>query len=76
MGVCADLVCGGLVAYDEEGFRSVLPEGETDPLHALRVLSFAKVRPMENDHMNKHMDAVRNAPAVAHGVSRACCDCG
>ncbi len=41
---CADLVCGGLVTYDEDGFLSVLPEGDVDPLHAVRVLAFAKVR--------------------------------
>ena len=36
------MVAGGLVQYDEDGFLSVLPPGETDPLHALRAFSFAK----------------------------------
>ena len=36
------MVAGGLVRYDDDGFRSVLPEGEEDPLHAVRVMSFAK----------------------------------
>ena len=33
------MVAGGLLRYDGDGFRSVLREGETDPLHAVRVWS-------------------------------------
>ncbi len=36
------LVAGGLVAYDRDGYKSVL-EGAEDPLHAVRVMEFAKV---------------------------------
>ncbi|KAG2499423.1 hypothetical protein HYH03_002370 [Edaphochlamys debaryana] len=36
------VVAGGLVRYDEDGFCSVLPEGETDSLHAVRCMEFAK----------------------------------
>ncbi|KXZ45916.1 hypothetical protein GPECTOR_49g500 [Gonium pectorale] len=35
------VVAGGLVAYDEDGYKSVI-SGTEDPLHALRVLEFAK----------------------------------
>lgn len=36
------MVAGGLMQHDADGFVGVLPAGETDPLHALRVFSFAK----------------------------------
>jgi hypothetical protein len=37
------MVAGGLVAYDEDGYKSVI-SGTEDPLHAVRTLEFAKVR--------------------------------
>ena len=36
------MVAGGLIRRDEEGFPSV-HDGAVDPLHAVRVMSFAKV---------------------------------
>ncbi|GLI67470.1 hypothetical protein VaNZ11_011685 [Volvox africanus] len=36
------VVAGGLVRYDEDGLCTVLPEGEIDELHAVRVMEFAK----------------------------------
>ncbi|GLC45221.1 hypothetical protein PLESTM_001703800, partial [Pleodorina starrii] len=36
------VVAGGLVRYDEDGLCTVLPEGEVDELHAVRVMEFAK----------------------------------
>ena len=38
------MVAGGLVAYDNDGYKSVIT-GEEDPLHAVRIMEFAKVRP-------------------------------
>ncbi|GIL59323.1 hypothetical protein Vafri_14218 [Volvox africanus] len=38
----AYVVAGGLVRYDTDGFRCVLPEGEVDHLHAVRVVEFAR----------------------------------
>ncbi|KAG2448052.1 hypothetical protein HYH02_007079 [Chlamydomonas schloesseri] len=35
------MVAGGLVAYDQDGYKSVIA-GEEDPLHAVRVMEFAK----------------------------------
>ncbi len=35
------MVAGGLVAGDEDGYKSVI-SGEEDPLHAVRVMEFAK----------------------------------
>ncbi|KAG2433319.1 hypothetical protein HXX76_008385 [Chlamydomonas incerta] len=35
------MVAGGLVAHDDDGYKSVISEGE-DPLHAVRVMEFAK----------------------------------
>ena len=35
------MVAGGLVAYDDDGYKSVISGGE-DPLHAVRVMEFAK----------------------------------
>ncbi|GIL66146.1 hypothetical protein Vafri_19742, partial [Volvox africanus] len=35
------MVAGGLVAYDEDGYKSVI-SGTEDPLHAVRTLEFAK----------------------------------
>ncbi len=37
------MVAGGLIRKDEEGFASVHCPGAVDPLHAVRVMSFAKV---------------------------------
>ena len=37
------MVAGGLVAHDDDGYKSVISGGE-DPLHAVRVMEFAKVR--------------------------------
>ena len=37
------MVAGGLVAYDKDGYKSVIA-GEEEPLHAVRVMEFAKVR--------------------------------
>lgn len=36
------MVAGGLVAYDEDGYKSVI-SGTEDPLHAVRIMEFAKV---------------------------------
>ncbi|GIM00513.1 hypothetical protein Vretimale_5516 [Volvox reticuliferus] len=36
------MVAGGLIRKDEEGFASVQGPGAVDPLHAVRVMSFAK----------------------------------
>ncbi len=36
------MVAGGLVRYDADGYRSVLGGDEVDPLHAVRVMEFAK----------------------------------
>ncbi|GFR47225.1 hypothetical protein Agub_g8909 [Astrephomene gubernaculifera] len=36
------MVAGGLIRKDEEGFPSVHDPGAVDPLHAVRVMSFAK----------------------------------
>ncbi|KXZ49017.1 hypothetical protein GPECTOR_23g106 [Gonium pectorale] len=36
------VVAGGLVRYDEDGLCTVLPEGDVDELHAVRVMEFAK----------------------------------
>ncbi|GIL66094.1 hypothetical protein Vafri_19696 [Volvox africanus] len=36
------VVAGGLVRYDSDGYCSVLPEGEVDELHAVRVMEFGK----------------------------------
>lgn len=36
------MVAGGLVAYDEDGYKSVI-SGTEDPLHAVRTMEFAKV---------------------------------
>lgn len=36
------LVAAGLMRYDADGFRSVLPEGEVDELHAVRAMTFAQ----------------------------------
>ncbi|GIL77900.1 hypothetical protein Vretifemale_7367, partial [Volvox reticuliferus] len=35
------MVAGGLVAYDDDGYKSVI-SGTEDPLHAVRVMEFAK----------------------------------
>ncbi|PNH11625.1 Guanylate cyclase soluble subunit beta-2 [Tetrabaena socialis] len=35
------MVAGGLVAYDSDGYKSVI-KGAEDPLHAVRVMEFAK----------------------------------
>ncbi|EFJ43889.1 guanylyl and adenylyl cyclase family member [Volvox carteri f. nagariensis] len=37
------MVAGGLIRKDEEGFASVHGPGAVDPLHAVRVMSFAKL---------------------------------
>lgn len=36
------MLAGGLVAYDDDGYKSVI-SGTEDPLHAVRVMEFAKV---------------------------------
>ena len=37
------MVAGGLVARDEDGYgRAVRGQGDVDPLHAMRVLAFAR----------------------------------
>lgn len=36
------MVAGGLVRYDSDGYRTVLGGDEVDPLHAVRVMEFAK----------------------------------
>ncbi|KXZ51208.1 hypothetical protein GPECTOR_13g695 [Gonium pectorale] len=41
------MAVGGLVSMDEEGFRAVRPEGTTDELHAVKVMSFAKAMQRE-----------------------------
>lgn len=47
------LVAGGLVAYDRDGYKSVL-EGSEDPLHAVRVMEFAKVGRTERQGGSGH----------------------
>lgn len=37
------MVAGGLVKKDADGFKAVMSNG-VDPLHAVRVMDFAKVR--------------------------------
>ncbi|GLI67673.1 hypothetical protein VaNZ11_011834, partial [Volvox africanus] len=46
------MVAGGLVAYDEDGYKSVI-SGTEDPLHAVRTLEFAKamIRVSREVHM-------------------------
>ncbi|GFR42209.1 hypothetical protein Agub_g3100, partial [Astrephomene gubernaculifera] len=36
------MVAGGLVAYDDDGYKSVISGGQEDPLHAVKTMEFAK----------------------------------